>query len=196
MLSCGACQRRILQTIVGFPITTVAPSSTAARRRQISKKPFTSIAASRLDAETGSSLRDDLEPWEGVSDQYRNLSNVQKNTEGPEADEDGEGSGKLVARTKRDIKTAPNWVVQKQLQYLKDPLKLADYVVRRCQNGGFEEAQEVVRAASKYMACTVSWNHLIDYQMSQSNINSAFKTYHEVALPLLPLKSSANPDCF
>jgi len=128
-------------------------------------------------------LRNHLEPWDGLIDDYRNQPHLKSYTEAQDAnreEENGEDSGKHVARTNTDIRTTPTWVVQKQLQHLKDPLKLADYVVRRCQNGAFDEAQEVARAASKNMACTVSWNHLIDYQMSQGKMNSAFKTYNEV----------------
>jgi pentatricopeptide repeat protein len=37
-----------------------------------------------------------------------------------------------------------------------------------------------VRAASKTIKCTVSWNHLIDWQLSKGKINGAIRIYNEV----------------
>lgn len=64
--------------------------------------------------------------------------------------------------------------------FLKDPLKLANDVRDTLRKDRFEEAQEVVRTASKDLQCVVSWNHLIDWQMSQGKVNGAVKTYNEV----------------
>jgi hypothetical protein len=70
----------------------------------------------------------------------------------------------------------------KQLKYLKDPLKLAEHVRKILRDDDFESALALVRAASKDTQCIVSWNHLIDWQLSRQKMNGAIKTYNEVGI--------------
>ena len=70
--------------------------------------------------------------------------------------------------------------VRKELQFLKDPLVLAVQVRKYLREDEFEKTLALVRAASKDVQCTVSWNHLIDYEMSKGRMNAAIKTYNEV----------------
>lgn len=70
--------------------------------------------------------------------------------------------------------------LREELIYLRDPLKLADYVDSLLRKNGFEKAAELVRMAGRNIACTVSWNHLISYEMSQGRAYSAVKLYNEV----------------
>jgi hypothetical protein len=71
-------------------------------------------------------------------------------------------------------------VLKKHPEYANDPLKLAEYTRKALRGDDFETAIAVVRAASKGIACTVSWNHLIDWQMTKGKMNAAIKTYNEV----------------
>ena len=71
--------------------------------------------------------------------------------------------------------------LREELKYLGDPLKLAEYIDDLLRKNAFEKAAELVRMASKSIPCTVSWNHLINYEMSQGRINSAVKLYNEVS---------------
>jgi hypothetical protein len=73
-----------------------------------------------------------------------------------------------------------DFVIRKHLKYLKDPLKLAEHVRRLLRGGDFDNTLVIVRAASKNVQCTVSWNHLIDWQLSKGKMNAAIKTYNEV----------------
>jgi hypothetical protein len=70
--------------------------------------------------------------------------------------------------------------LREELRYLKDPLKLSDYIVDLLRRDGFAKALELVRMSSKDIACTVSWNHVIDHEMSQGRVNDAVKLYNEV----------------
>jgi hypothetical protein len=70
--------------------------------------------------------------------------------------------------------------IRKELVYLLDPLKLADHVLNLLREGKFDEAQALVREASKNFPCTVSWNHLINSQLNEGKVNGAIKTYNEV----------------
>ncbi|KAI2636368.1 hypothetical protein GGS26DRAFT_548811 [Hypomontagnella submonticulosa] len=72
------------------------------------------------------------------------------------------------------------WAARKQLQYLKDPLHIADYVRKTLAKGNFEEAAMVTRNASKDMKVTVSWNHLIDHQLQHDRLHAAIKLYNEM----------------
>ena len=67
-----------------------------------------------------------------------------------------------------------------ELRWLKDPIKLADHTVSLLRQDEHIKALEIVRLGSKRMECTVSWNHLVDYEMSKGRVNSAMKLYNEV----------------
>lgn len=70
--------------------------------------------------------------------------------------------------------------LEQELRYLKDPLKLADHIVTLLREDENQKAQELVRMSSQHVACTVSWNHLIDYEMSKGRATSAISIYHDV----------------
>ena len=68
----------------------------------------------------------------------------------------------------------------KELQFLQDPLRLAENTVSLLQRNEYDKSLEIVRLASKDISCTVSWNHLINYDMSKGDIRKAHKLYLEV----------------
>ncbi|KAL8922637.1 MAG: hypothetical protein Q9172_003511 [Xanthocarpia lactea] len=70
--------------------------------------------------------------------------------------------------------------LDRELIYLQDPLKLAENTIALLRNDDNEKALDLVRLASKQIPCTVSWNHLVDYEMSKGRIQKAVKTYNEM----------------
>jgi hypothetical protein len=70
--------------------------------------------------------------------------------------------------------------VRKELQYLPDPLKLADHVRGVLKKGDVEKALGLTRIASKDMECVVSWNHIIGHLLAEKQVNAALKIYNEV----------------
>lgn len=70
--------------------------------------------------------------------------------------------------------------LQLELRHLKDPLKLAEHVVNLLRHDENSKALELVRLNSKNAACTVSWNHLIDYEMHKGGASKAVSLYNEV----------------
>lgn len=70
--------------------------------------------------------------------------------------------------------------LEKELQYLKDPRKLADHIHNLLGKDQYLKAYELVKMSSKDLPCTVSWNHLIDYEMSQGRAGNASKIYNDV----------------
>ena len=71
-----------------------------------------------------------------------------------------------------------------ELRWLKDPVALADHTVKLLRENESLKALKIVRLASRDVECTVSWNHLIDYEMSQARVNQAIKLYNEVSFGL------------
>ena len=70
--------------------------------------------------------------------------------------------------------------LEEELRWLKDPLKLGANIVDLLRQDEFQKALELVRLASKDIQCTVSWNHLVDYEMSKGRVTNASKIYNEV----------------
>ena len=68
-----------------------------------------------------------------------------------------------------------------EVRWLKDPVKLANPTVKLLQGDDFEKALDIVRLASKNVECAVSWNHLIDYEMSKARVSNAVKLYNEAS---------------
>ena len=74
--------------------------------------------------------------------------------------------------------------LEKELYWVRDPLKLAHKILnllKRDTREDFVKALALVRQASKNMQCTVSWNHLVDYNMSKGWVRPAVGIYNEVS---------------
>ncbi|KAG9549725.1 IMP-specific 5'-nucleotidase-like protein 1, partial [Aureobasidium melanogenum] len=70
--------------------------------------------------------------------------------------------------------------IRRELQYLPDPLKLADHVRGVLKKGDVEKALGLTRIASKDMECIVSWNHIIGHLLSEKQATTALKIYNEM----------------
>ncbi|KAI0549411.1 hypothetical protein F4679DRAFT_269155 [Xylaria curta] len=73
-----------------------------------------------------------------------------------------------------------DWAARKELEYLSDPLHIANRVKLALDKDNFELAALITRKASKDNNVTVSWNHLIDYQLQQGRLHGAVKLYNEM----------------
>lgn len=76
--------------------------------------------------------------------------------------------------------------LERELRWLRDPLKLADRTVTLIREDTYFKALALVRLASRDLLCTVSWNHLMDWNMTKGNVTVAIKIYNEVraSIPL------------
>ncbi|KAL8816972.1 MAG: hypothetical protein Q9223_004106 [Gallowayella weberi] len=70
--------------------------------------------------------------------------------------------------------------LDRELVYLQDPLRLAENTLNLLRKDDNDKALDLVRIASKQIPCTVSWNHIVDYEMSKGRIQKAVKIYNEV----------------
>ena len=75
------------------------------------------------------------------------------------------------------------------VQFLKDPLRLANEVLKRLRNDDTESALRLIRLSEKDMggqqngkpgSNIVSWNHVCDYYMNKKQSREAIKIYNEV----------------
>ncbi|KAJ9609679.1 hypothetical protein H2200_006007 [Cladophialophora chaetospira] len=85
-----------------------------------------------------------------------------------------EARGKYLQRAMRE-----------EVKFLEDPLKLAQNIVEKLRDHKLDEALELVRASErandgKGVANVVSWNHIIDWLMSQEAPGEAWKVYNEM----------------
>ncbi|KAL6718377.1 hypothetical protein ACLMJK_004466 [Lecanora helva] len=88
-----------------------------------------------------------------------------------------------VSRSGRAIKQDEPFTkssLEQEVRWLKDPLKLGDHVVKLLRQDDPSKALAIVRRLSKEVACTVSWNYLIDYLMSKGRVADAVKLYNEM----------------
>ena len=97
----------------------------------------------------------------------------------------------MIERRTQEVGWDPKWREKKEnqikkrdllteLDYLRDPIALAQNVTFRLQEDDYDRALDLVRVASSRLSCVVSWNHLIDYSMAKGRVVPALKTYQEV----------------
>lgn len=70
--------------------------------------------------------------------------------------------------------------LHKELEYLQDPLKLAKTVNNLLRQDKLTKALDLVQLAGRDRQCTISWNHIIDYEMSKGRTGSALKIFNDV----------------
>jgi pentatricopeptide repeat protein len=70
--------------------------------------------------------------------------------------------------------------MRKELEYLQDPWKLALNVENQLAKGQIDEAMVLTQMASKDMAVTVAWNHIIDYLFKNQKLHAAMRTFNDV----------------
>ena len=160
MLECSACIRRCIRTIFTDVLDSHRPLQHS-RQRLLPQHPSQSAWIQRGYAA-------EAVPFENPPVQTPTLSTP------------------YVGRSNRPTKQETPFKkksLEEELRWLKDPLKLGDNTVALLRQDEFQKALELVRLASKDIQCTVSWNHLVDYEMSKGRVTNASKIYNEVYLP-------------
>jgi hypothetical protein len=161
MFACHACRKHCLQTLFGETLVSSPSISRNTSLFQPTRRPYSSRITSVKQTSESREFKSQPTP--------KSHGNAN-----PSRQAWLESRGITPAYKKNDR------AMKKNLSYLKDPLKLADYVRQALRNGDFEGTLETVRVASKDVRCVVSWNHLIDWQLSKGKVNGAIKTYNEV----------------
>lgn len=172
MLDCNACIRRCIRTIFGNVLqSTPSRQQTHAfqlprRWRQLPQRVHSTSAAAVQSQEP--------------------LSTVPGPSSRPKAvNQYGEQKRNAVMRGQQFNSKH----LLRELPFLTDPLKLANHILGLLRQDEQKKALEIVRlATSKMVPCTVSWNHLVDYEMSKGHIAGAMKVYNEVRTRSLHVK--------
>lgn len=203
-MNCNSCRRRCLQTLIGdsilLPIATLGSVSAS----QLSRRTFSRTVAQFRDEqgisdnfkrpERGGNFRSlQLSPSSAPIPAEKPIHPYKLRREKEQAIErrEDQKDAKKQWLESRGVRPASkpekdeDFVTRKHLMYLQDPVKLAEFVRTTLRAGGdkeFETVAKVVRTASKTTQCTVSWNHLIDFQLSNGRMNQAIKIYNEVPI--------------
>ncbi|KAI1460591.1 hypothetical protein F4805DRAFT_416414 [Annulohypoxylon moriforme] len=173
MFTCRSCMRKAFTTLVNHTLRLENASATlrpryASTRSRSSKKyapfPGSSMAEGRNIARYSTS----------------NAENAGKITLDDLIEDDPEHTEDTGDRERTRRLTPSEWAAQKHLQYLKDPLDIANQVKRILAKDRFEEAAIMTRKSSKDTKVVVSWNYLIDYQLRKDRIHAALKLYNEM----------------
>lgn len=193
MLYCTTCIRRSLRDLIGdvfdsaivqrpyaAPVTTHRPGRVTYRP----SKSYATAAASYLD--TRKSEEDGTGQTVPTTGRYGRTRWPQHLTERSQRKHPSattpfdEGATSELSRVPQFDRAT----LEKELRYLQDPLKLADHTITLLKKNDYHKALELVRMSSRNMACTVSWNHLLDYEMYKGRVSNAMKIYNDVQLTL------------
>lgn len=94
------------------------------------------------------------------------------------AEDDASATPSTASKSRLDA------ISRRRLQFLRDPYTIGKHVesvLEKDGRGGYEEALNITRMASKDQQVTVSWNHLIGYLMRKERLVDAIKIFNEVS---------------
>ena len=157
MLTCQKCMRHCLQAIIGSNV------SIPARSRLIST---TSVSKPR--PRSFELIEKKLAPW------HVKTINRPNRKEEKKYENAGSHNPKKIRSTAKSKERADR-EASLHLKFLKDPIKLAHFVRETLRDNNYDLAQAVVNEASARMPCVVSWNHIIEWQLSKGKMNGALK---------------------
>ena len=127
------------------------------------------------------------EPWKksAAADNQNKWERAALRQSSSSRDAVGHESANLMKLGKKPLSMSDtDWNRRKQeLRYLQDPLELAQFVRAELNKDKVEEMKQLVQMASHSMACVVSYNHIIDYYLSKSQVTRALKVYNDVRTP-------------
>lgn len=171
MLTCQGCMKHCLQAIIGDSVSRSAKpriTTWSSISRPLARNFTSTTSRSSTNRNSGSPEKKNknkepkvLQPWQ---------IKMNKRLAGKELKP-------LRARSSKDITERE---ISLHLKYLRDPIKLAEFVRETLRNNDYDLAQKVVNEASSSIACVVSWNHLIEWQLSKGRMNAAIKCYNDV----------------
>lgn len=159
MLECRTCVLRALRAIVGDGL-----SATATLQRPLALTPHLTTRIPRRRLATAVSERvpeDALSSLERV--EQPKLDHMSSHKKG----------GPIVIHNEKAL--------SKELEYLGDPVKLAQHVDYTLRSDNPTKALDLCRLASRQkMECIVGWNHVIGWHMQAGRTNKAIEIFNEM----------------
>ena len=191
MISCTACLRRALQiaaadyshlTLQSTPLTVYLGDSLASTASSRSHSTWASIQKGHHRRELRKSL-DKPERIRPKTPRSKPSSTTLRDTRARERNR----SLLVPQSTNHEVVPIPSRSTRIELEFLRDPLKLAQTVLEKLRSNDALGAVELVRASEKVpggMTGTsgnlVSWNHLIDWHGHNGDMAGAAKLYNEM----------------
>ncbi|KAK4494032.1 hypothetical protein PRZ48_015218 [Zasmidium cellare] len=157
MLECRACVQRCIRSIAGDEVLLQSI------RRPLLLTPHLANRPPRRRVATAAPVRND-ESQDALSAHFGD-ANTNK-------------SNKLSLA--KSSKSSDDKAIRKELEWLKDPVKLAEHVHYTLREKKIEKAINLCRIASKSMTCIVAWNHVIDWHIKNQRVNAAIDIYNEM----------------
>ena len=93
---------------------------------------------------------------------------------------EGDAFDEADAKKQKGLAIKDERALRTELKYLSDPLKLAEHVRYTLRCNKPDKALDLCRLASKHQEVIVSWNHCVDWHMSQGRVDEAIKIYNEM----------------
>lgn len=191
MFSCSECFRRTVRSLLfDLPSTRSLPRRQGPRNSLTIFYPQRSRNHSTIQAIRKGHHRQILK--KGLKNGPARVPNNARRRNGPLPGEVRDVLARENNRKHLSIEdTSISGSTQFQLQWLQDPLKLANAVVDRLRIGADQSALELIRGSEKtiYVAGekkggtvdnVVSWNHVMEYYMHKGDTREALKVYNEL----------------
>jgi len=193
MSECQSCFRRFLSTLnsTSDPKLRTFASS---RQRSIYTASRTSTSTFKPGRSTSARISEEPQKWTDSPQARARRGDVRKVLRTTESEYEHRSkvyAGK-VARSREDLR--PGLSISSadakaereekdlriELRWLGDPLKLSQHIEKLLRQQNWDKALALVRLSERGAAQTVSWNHLLNYQMRTGQVKSAIKLYNEV----------------
>lgn len=184
MFECRACSRRFFQSLGESAEFNSRTLSTTLKRSVYTA----SRSTSRLERSSPSRTKAAPQRWADSPQAQARRGEVRKALKATESDYEQRAkvyAGKL-ARSRLQLSSEQEKADREEkdlrieLRWLGDPLKLSDHIDKLLRHQNWDKALALVRLAERGAAHTVSWNHLLNYQMKTGQVKAAIKLFNEV----------------
>lgn len=183
MFECSACTLRCLRALAGESITAsprsrllLTPRLTLSTQRR--RKASTAVTTTNTTPSSSSNAGN--EPYLNAAQLRHQALQQQKSTHPLDVAAAEEEPTFDSSKSELAIDTATKRALQKELQFLPDPAKLADHILYTLRCEKRDKAIMLARMASKEGSCVVAWNHIVNWHMQKGRVNEALKLFNEM----------------
>lgn len=167
MLSCSACIHQCRRTLL---YSRLLEASASLPFSTVTLRPQSSQHYVRLPSSSSS--------WSGRN--HVSIANIEQPTRLYSSNSVSVPHTKHKQRATAESSVFSKKSLEIELSWLWDMLKLSDHTLNLLQKDDFHKAYELLKLASKKHDCTISWNHLINYEMGKGRVASAINLFNDV----------------
>jgi pentatricopeptide repeat protein len=183
MLNCRGCLRRALRAVIAESNQRL-PHDTFSRRPLGQVRTFARSypRSAAVVAAARSTTSAHTPPFGENGTRYSKPSHARRSRQNGGVGNIAEIVQRALRPTQEQLQGAKAAALR-ELRWRNDPFELASYIRGRLQHPDPRtvlNTLELVRAASGRMECVVSWNHIVDYFISNGEVEAAMKIFNEV----------------